>query len=95
MKLSLKGLALATGLLWGGCILLVGLANLMWPAYGAALLDLARSVYPGFAHTTGFWGVIVGTGYAFVDGVIGGLVFAWLYNLLGTSREEAAGEPST
>lgn len=92
MKFSLKGLALASGILWGGCILLVGLGNLIWPEYGTALLDLARSVYPGYAQTTGFWGVIVGTGYAFVDGALAGLIFAWLYNLLAASKETAAVE---
>jgi len=90
MKLSLKGLALAAGIMWGGCVLLVGLGNLMWPAYGTALLDLARSIYPGYAQTTGLWGVIVGTGYAFVDGVIGGLLFAWLYNFFAVSTGTAA-----
>jgi len=80
MKLSLKGLALSFGLMWGGCIFLVGLGNLMWPDYGVALLDLARSIYPGYAQTPGIWGVIVGTLYALGDGAIGGLVFGWLYN---------------
>ena len=80
MKLSLKGFALAFGILWGGCILLVGLGNLLWPDYGEALLNIARSIYPGYASTAGLWGVIVGTLYSFVDGVVGGLIFAWVYN---------------
>ena len=80
MRLSLKGLAFSFGILWGGCVFLVGLGNLMWPEYGAAFLDLARSIYPGYAHTSGLWGVIVGTLYASVDGAIAGLIFGWLYN---------------
>ena len=54
MKLSIKGLALASGILWGGSILLVGVANLIWPSYGVAYLDLARAIYPGYG--TGFGG---------------------------------------
>jgi hypothetical protein len=80
MKLSVKALALAGGLLWGSCILLVGLVNLAYPAYGAAVLQWASSIYPGFHNSRTFVDVLVGTGYALVDGGIGGAVFAWLYN---------------
>ncbi len=83
MKLSVKGLALASGLVWGGCILFVGILNLIWPGYGAAFLDMARSIYPGYAAMSGFVGVVVGTLYGFVDGWVGGAIFAWLYNKLG------------
>ncbi len=80
--LSVKGLALTCGILWGGCVLLVGVGNLVWPSYGVAFLEIPRSIYPGYAHTAGFGGVIVGTLYALVDGVIVGGIFAWLYNKL-------------
>jgi hypothetical protein len=80
MQLSVKGLGLAFGVLWGACILLLGLGNLMWPGYGRAVLDLAASIYPGFHPDGGFAAVLVGTGYGLVDGFIGGAVFAWLYN---------------
>ncbi len=81
MKLSPKALALAAGFLWGGCVFLVGLANLFWPTYGVGLLEIPRSIYPGYAHTAGFWGVIVGTLYALLDGAVGGWIFAWIYNV--------------
>lgn len=85
MKLSLKALALSLGVLWGAVVFLVGVAHLIWPGYGVAMLELAASVYPGYV-VGGFGSVIVGTLYAFVDGAIGGAVFAWLYNrFLGTS----------
>jgi hypothetical protein len=82
MRLSLRGLALSFGILWGGCVFLVGLGNLVWPEYGTALLDIARSIYPGYGKTSGLWGVIVGTLYALLDGAIAGLIFGWLYNRL-------------
>ena len=77
---SVKGLALTVGILWGGCVLLVGLGNLIGPSYGVAFLEIARSIYPGYANTAGFFGVIVGTLYALLDGAILGALIAWLYN---------------
>lgn len=83
MKLSWKRLAFAVGVAWGGCVMLIGLLNLIWPSYGGAALDIARSIYPGYANTMGFGGVIVGTLYALLDGAIAGSIFAWLYNVAG------------
>jgi len=77
-----KGLALAAGIGWGGSILIVGILNLIWSGYGVAFLDLARSIYPGYAAMSGFVGVLVGTVYGFVDGWVCGAIIAWLYNTL-------------
>lgn len=82
MKLSVKGIALTLAIMWAACIFLVGIGNLIWAGYGVAFLDMARSIYPGYAAMSGFVGVIVGTCYGFVDGLVGGAVFAWLYNAL-------------
>ena len=84
MKLSIKGLAIASAILWGIALLLVGIANLMWPPYGIAFLEMAASIYPGFEVGTGMTGVIVSTLYGVVDAGIGGAIFAWLYNLFAT-----------
>jgi hypothetical protein len=88
MKLHVTALALTAGLLWGGAILVVALANLAWPEYGRAFLDLAASIYPGYRPGTGIGSVITVTLYGLVDGTIGGAIFAWLYNLL-TPRNPA------
>ena len=80
--LSVRGLALTGGILWGGCVLLIGLANLTWPPYGAEFLGILESIYPGYTSTAGFGAVIVGTLYAALDGTIVGAIFAWLYNKL-------------
>lgn len=85
MRFDLKALAITAGLLWGGAVLLVGLANLNWPGYGGAFLEMAASMYPGYHATPSFGQVIVGSLYSLVDGAICGLVFGWLYNLLATS----------
>jgi hypothetical protein len=80
MRLSIKGLGLGIGIIWAACILLVGIVNLAAPSYGSAFLQMASSIYPGFHNTRHFLDVLVGTGYGFVDGGIGGAVIAWLYN---------------
>ena len=89
MRLSARVMALVAGLLWGGCMLFVGLVNLAAPSYGSDFLRMMSSVYPGF-HDTRTWGeIILGTIYGLVDGAVGGLLFAWLYNWAahGTRRE--------
>lgn len=85
MKLSVKGLALASGILWGVAMLGMGLANLIWSSYGQQFLQLMASVYPGYHSTRSITEVIVGTLYGAVDGFIGGGVFAWLYNQFAKS----------
>ncbi len=82
MTLSVRSLALTTGALWAGAILLVGLINLASPAYGKAFLELCSSIYPGYHATPSFGGVLVGALYGLVDGAVGGALFAWLYNAL-------------
>ncbi len=81
MKLSVKGLAWTGAVLWGGCLFLTGILNLIFPKYGVAMLEMTRSVYPGYAAMSGLAGVIVGTLYAVVDGAVCGALLAWLYNL--------------
>jgi len=89
MKFNITALALTAGLIWGGAVLAVGLANLAWPGYGRAFLDLMASIYPGYRPGSGIGSVVTGTLYALVDGSIGGVVFGWLYNLLARVRAAA------
>ena len=82
MKLSARALAVTCALLWGGGLLLVGLVNLRVPSYGDSFLHAMSSVYPGFQDTGHLTDVLVGTGEAVLDGIIGGAVFALLYNAI-------------
>jgi len=81
MKLSLKAVAMTAGLLWAACILLVGIVNLANPQYGIGFLALMSSIYPGLHFTHHWENILAGTVYGFVDGAIGGLLFAWIYDL--------------
>lgn len=85
MKLSIRGLVLSLALIWGGCILCVGLAHLAFPGYASSFLTGISSIYPGFHGARSFVDVIVGTAYASVDGALGGLIFGWLYNAFATN----------
>lgn len=85
MKVSVKGLALASGILWGVAMLGMGVANLIWSSYGQQFLQLMASVYPGYHATRSIAEVLVGTLYGIVDGLVGGAVFAWLYNQFANS----------
>ncbi len=80
MRLSAKAIAFATAITWAAGILCVGLVNLAAPTYGVGFLQAVSSIYPGFHNSHHFVDVLVGTGYGLVDGGIGGLIFAWIYN---------------
>ena len=81
MKLNIKAFALACGLIWG-----FGLFCLTWwiiafdGASGEA--TMIGRLYRGYSITP--IGSIIGLIWAFIDGLIGGAIFAWLYNLLTT-----------
>jgi len=80
MKFSVKGLAIASAILWGVAMLGMGLANLIWANYGQQFLQTMASAYPGYHASRSVAEVIVGTLYGAVDGFIAGAIFAWLYN---------------
>lgn len=77
MKLQIKAFALTCGVLWG-----LGVFTLTW--WIIAFDGITREptiiglVYRGFNISPA--GSIVGFAWAFVDGLIIGALFAWLYN---------------
>ncbi|MGB2676713.1 MAG: hypothetical protein WAN12_06495 [Candidatus Acidiferrum sp.] len=89
MRLSLKGMTIAAGLLWGGAILFLGLINLVRPTYGANFLQAISSVYPWFHASRSFVDVVIGTIDGLIDGAIAGFLFGWLYNLAVGKQKEA------
>lgn len=90
MRFNVIALAATAALLCGAAILIVASANLVWPTYGRAFLELAASVYPGYQASPAVGSVITGTLYGLVDGAIAGAVFGWLYNLLSRQFSSAA-----
>jgi hypothetical protein len=86
MKMSGKGLGLAAGLVWGGGILIVGLIATYLGVkegssyYGKDFMLAMASVYPGYRGTPELGASLIGALYGFFDGVVGGVIFAWIYN---------------
>ncbi len=93
MKLNVLALGLACGLMWG-----LGLFLLTWWVIAFEGLEEAAQintiighVYRGYEITP--LGSVIGLIWAFFDGVIGGAIFAWLYNLIaGRLGDRAAGQ---
>ena len=82
MRLNVTALAVAFAVFWGGAILLFSVANLLWPPYGRAFLDVVASMYPGYTPGAGVRSVATGTLYGLADGAFGGAVFGWVYNFV-------------
>ena len=80
MRLSPAALAITAAIIWGGAIFVIGSVAALAPGYGEEVLSLVSSVYPGYEHSGGFGDLLIGTTYAFADGLVGGFVFALLYN---------------
>jgi len=77
MKLNVKGLAMAGGVLWGLCVFVITLIAIN-NGYGTEFLGLVASIYPGYEISAA--GSVIGLIYGFVDGFIGLYIFGWLYN---------------
>lgn len=79
MKLNVKAFALACGLLWGVCLFCITWWIIFFDGQNTGPLFLGR-IYRGYTITP--LGSVIGLVWAFVDGVIGGAILAWLYNKL-------------
>ena len=79
MKLNVKAFSLTSGIIWG-----LGLFLLTWwiIAFDGATGEptLIGRVYRGYTLSPA--GSFIGLIWALVDGMIGGAIFAWLYNLI-------------
>ena len=79
MRLDIRSFALTCALFWG-----IGLFAATWwiMAFGGATGDvtLVGRVYLGYSISP--LGSFVGLVWALADGLVGGAIFAWLYNTL-------------
>jgi len=89
MKLEIKAFALSCGLIWG-----FGLFFLTWwiIAFEGATgqMTLIGHLYRGYNVSP--VGSLVGLLWAFPDALVGGAIFAWLYNLFAANIAGAAND---
>lgn len=88
MKLDIRAFALSCALVWG-----LGLFLATWWIIGfdGASTDptLLGKLYRGYSVTPA--GSVIGLVWGFFDALLGGAIFAWLYNLLvSRGRADAA-----
>ena len=83
LKLDVRAFAVTCALVWG-----LGLFVLTWwiIAFEGASGDptLIGRVYRGYTITP--LGSVIGLAWALLDGLIGGAIFAWLYNVIASRR---------
>ena len=99
MKLCVRSMALAAGLLWGGAMLFVGVVAATRGVhdggyYGSDFLLVMASIYPGYGGAPSFGDTFVGALYGLVGGAIAGALLAWLYNRVASTARGAEGSPA-
>ena len=86
MKLNVWAFGLTCALIWG-----LGLFVLTWwiiafDGQTGEVTTIGR-IYRGYSITA--LGSVIGLVWAFFDGLIGGAIFAWLYNLIAGRMTKA------
>jgi hypothetical protein len=85
MRFNVKALALTCGLWWGFGVFFFAWWIMLFEGQHADAGMLGH-IYRGFSITP--LGSIIGLLWAFADGFVGGLIFAWLYNLFAGRFEK-------
>lgn len=70
---------LALGIMCALWMLIIGITA-TYAGYGTEIVKVLGSIYIGYDLT--LIGAIVGGVWGFLDGLIGGFIFAWIYNKL-------------
>lgn len=87
MKLSVKAFSLTCAILWGlALFILTWWLIIFGPESIQGDKTIIGMVYLGFSITP--LGSIIGLVWAFVDGLVGGAIFSWLYNKLVGNKTE-------
>ncbi len=86
MYLNVKSFALALGLVWGFCIFFAAWWIILFEGSTGDLLVIGH-VYRGFNVSP--LGSVIGLIWGFFDGLIGGAIFAGIYNFLAARMKKA------
>ncbi len=91
MKLNVLAFALAFGIWWGvGLFLLAWWV--MWVVEPLGAPTFIERVYIGYEFTP--VGSVFGFLWGFADGLIGGAIVAWLYNLVAARLNSKSEQPT-
>ena len=77
-KLQPVPLGLAVGILWAVSVFILGLTAM--GNWGGGIVAALGTLYIGYGPS--IVGAIIGAIWAFVDGLVAGVIVAWLYNML-------------
>ncbi len=88
MRLNAKAMAMAmsAGILWGASVF-IATAWILITGSGGETLSTLGAFYLGYSVSWG--GAFIGLAYGLVDGLIGGFLFALLYNAFLPKEREA------
>jgi len=96
MKLDVKAFTVAVSLLWGLGVFFLTLWMLLFDTAAAGEQTLIGKIYLGY--TVSGAGAMIGLVWGLVDGLLGGAIFALLYNFLvdrfGASPARRASDPA-
>lgn len=84
MKLNLKALGFAAGIIWGLAVFLLTLIS-MSSGYADKALKGVASIYPGYSVSIG--GSFIGLVYGFVDGFVTAVIFGLIYNAFAKEQK--------
>ena len=88
MRLNVCCFGLAVGVVWAAGIFFMGLLAI--DGYGAELVRMIGGLYVGYSAS--FVGSLIGAAWALLDGFIGGVILAWLYNKFSKKCCKASAE---
>ncbi len=83
MRLNTRAFALTCGILWGVSVLLATVWIIVFGFDGTVMVNLDHFY---FGYNISYLGAVIGGIWGFVDGAIGGAIFAWLYNKLAGAK---------
>jgi hypothetical protein len=77
MKFNIKAFSITCGIIWGFGLLFITWWIILFDGASGSITFIGK-IYRGYSISLG--GSLIGFIWAFIDGIIGGAVFAWLYN---------------
>lgn len=90
MKLNVKALALSAGILWGLSIFVITWWIIIFDGASTDPIFISK-IYRNYQLTP--LGSVIGLLWGFVDGLIGGAIFGFLYNCISSRGKKS--EPAT